>query len=263
MNLPDLNQLEKIVKPAAQEILVPGFGVAEYTYKDDGSVITAADMEMQHRLEIELKNAWPEFALLGEEMEADEQQAVLNSKQGYWCVDPLDGTSNYATGLPFFAVSIALVINCEVVLGFIYDPLRDEVFAAIKSQGATLNGKLLMGVTQPTPSNRVIAEIDMKRLPKELAVRLVTEEPFSSQRNIGSSALDWCWLAANRYNVYLHGGQKLWDYAAGSRILAEAGGTSISLDGDSVFRGKLEIRSALASLDINLFEKWRKWVGIT
>jgi len=262
MTLPDLKQLEALVKPAAQEILIPGFGKYSYSYKSDGSIITAADKAMQKRLEEQLVKAWPNYAILGEEMTEHEQRAAMTNEAGYWCIDPLDGTNNYATGMPFFAVSIALIINNQQTLGFIYDPLRDEVFTAIKGEGAALNGKMLKCTPNKTEIKRVIAEIDMKRLPKALAVRLVTEEPFSSQRNIGSSALDWCWLAACRYNVYLHGGQKPWDYAAGNLILHEAGGQSISFDGEPVFRGIYEDRSVLASLDENLFKHWRQWLGV-
>jgi myo-inositol-1(or 4)-monophosphatase len=261
MTLPDLKQLEAIVKPAAQEILVPGFGKIDYEHKADGSIITAADSAMQKRLEQELGKIWPEFAILGEEMTEQEQRAAMANEAGYWCVDPLDGTNNYATGTPFFAVSIALIINKQQILGFIYDPLRNEVFTAVKGEGAALNGELLRHIPNKTEINSVIAEIDLKRLSKELAVRLISETPFSSQRNIGSSALDWCWLAAGRFNIYLHGGQKPWDYAAGNLILHEAGGQSVSHDGEPVFRGEYEDRSVLASLDDSLFEYWRQWIG--
>lgn len=262
MTLPDLEQLEAIVKPAAQEILIPGFGKHSFSYKADGSIITAADRAMQNRLEQELVKAWPAFAILGEEMKEDEQRKAMTNAAGYWCIDPLDGTNNYATGTPFFAVSIALIINNQQALAMIYDPLREEVFTAIRDEGAALNGRLLNCVPNKTDVESTIAEIDLKRLSKELAIRLVTEEPFSSQRNIGSSALDWCWLAASRYNVYLHGGQKPWDYAAGNLILHEAGGQSIAHDGEPVFRGKYEDRSVLASLDDDIFIHWKHWLGI-
>lgn len=262
MTLPDLEQLEAIVKPAAQEILIPGFGKHNYTYKADGSILTTADVAMQERLQDELGKRWPHYAFLGEEMTEEEQRSAMNNEAGYWCIDPLDGTNNYATGMPFFAVSIALIIDGRQLLGLIYDPLRDEVFTAIKGEGARLNGEILKGMPNKTDIKSIIAEIDLKRLPKELSVRLVNEEPFSSQRNIGSSALDWCWLAACRYNVYLHGGQKPWDYAAGNLILHEAGGHSISHDGEPVFRGKYEDRSVLASLDEDLFNHWEQWLGI-
>jgi len=263
MLFPDIEKLKLLVKAAANEILLKDFGHSEFEYKDDGSVVTPADLAMQDRLEKELKQHWPQYGILGEEMSEPEQLAVIDTGEGYWCIDPLDGTSNYAAGLPFFAVSIALIVNCQQQLGMIYDPVRDEMFTAIKEQGAFLNGESIdpskMKFTQNKP---VVAEIDLKRLPEELVVRLVTERIFASQRNIGSSAIDWCWMAAGRFDIYLHGGQKLWDYAAGSLIFAEAGGRSVSLDDEQVFRGQLEVRSVLACYDEKLFKYWYEWIGI-
>ena len=272
MSLPDLEKLKLLVKVAAKEELLKDFGHSEYEYKDDGSVVTPADRAMQNRLEKELKHHWPMYDILGEEMMEDEQLAVINKAEknkdwGYWCIDPLDGTNNYVAGLPFFAVSIALIIDNQQQLGLIYDPVRDEMFTAIKNQGAYLNDQRIgpldayskMKFTENKP---VVAEIDLKRLPEKLAVKLVTESIFASQRNIGSSALDWCWMSAGRFDIYLHGGQKLWDYAAGSLIFHEAGGHSISLDNDEVFRGQLEIRSVLACFDKSLFNYWYQWIGI-
>jgi myo-inositol-1(or 4)-monophosphatase len=260
--LPDIKLIEEIVVAAAHDILLPGFGHSEYQYKPDGSVITPADVSMQARLQAELAEKWPAYAMLGEEMSETQQRAAIAETTGYWCIDPLDGTNNFASGMPFFAVSIALVIDGQQQIGLIYDPMRNETFSAIRNGGAFLNGNVMRVPDSKAYVENVIAEIDMKRLPKALAVRLVTEEPFSSQRNIGSSALDWCWLAAGRYNVYLHGGQMMWDYAAGSLIFQEAGGYSKSLDGEPVFRGALEVRSALASTDAGLFDYWERWIGI-
>ncbi len=261
--LPDIEKLKSLVKVAAQEVLLKDFGHSEFEYKSDGSVVTPADLAMQDRLENELKQQWPEYGILGEEMTETQQQAVIEAGNGYWCIDPLDGTSNYAAGLPFFAVSIGLIIDGRQNLGLIYDPVRDEMFTAIKGQGAYLNGERIdhdaMKFSEDKP---IVAEIDLKRLPEKLAVKLVTESIFASQRNIGSSAIDWCWMAAGRFDIYLHGGQKLWDYAAGSLIFKEAGGYSVSLDNDEVFRGQLEDRSVLACYDKNLFAYWYDWIGI-
>lgn len=271
----DLEQLKSLVKIAAQEELLSEFGHSTFVYKDDGSVVTPADLAMQNRLEKELKQIWPQYEMLGEEMTEAEQRLVIendetNKSQGYWCIDPLDGTSNFAAGLPFFAVSIGLIINKQQQLGLIYDPIRDEMFTAIKGQGAYLNDVSLshsgFSIDETSTDGKlartkhIVAEIDMKRLSEELAIKLVTEHSHISQRNIGSSAIDWCWMAAGRFNLYLHGGQKLWDYAAGSLIFSEAGGHSISLDDQSVFRGELEVRSALASLDKDIFDYWYEWV---
>jgi myo-inositol-1(or 4)-monophosphatase len=263
MLFPDLEKLKSLVKIAAQEELLKDFGHSEVEYKDDGSVVTPADIAMQNRLEKELKHHWPMYNILGEEMTEDDQLAVINSGEGYWCIDPLDGTSNYAAGLPFFAVSIALIVNQQQQLGLIYDPVRDEMFSAIKGQGACLNDSpVKQSLLKFTRNKPIVAEIDLKRLPENLAVKLVTESIFASQRNIGSSALDWCWMSAGRFDIYLHGGQKLWDYAAGSLIFSEAGGLSISLDNEDVFRGQLEIRSVLACFDKKLFDYWYQWIGI-
>ncbi len=263
MLLPDIEKLKSLVKAAADDVLLKDFGHSEFEYKSDGSVVTPADLAMQDRLEKELKQQWPEYDILGEEMSEEQQLAVINARGAYWCIDPLDGTSNYAAGLPFFAVSIGLIIDEQQQLGLIYDPVRDEMFTAIKGQGAYLNDCLInhneMKFTEDKP---VVAEIDLKRLPEALAVKLVTESIFASQRNIGSSAIDWCWMAAGRFDVYLHGGQKLWDYAAGSLIFSEAGGLSVSLDNENVFRGQLEVRSVLACYDKNLFDYWYDWIGI-
>lgn len=268
MLLPDIEKLKSLVKAAAEEVLLKDFGHSGFEYKDDGSVVTPADIAMQDRLEKELKRQWPKFDILGEEMTNAEQQAVIdndlsNTGEGYWCIDPLDGTSNYAAGLPFFSVSIALIIKQQQQLGLIYDPVRDEMFTAIKDQGAYLNGQRIEHSQMKFTDNKpVVAVIDLKRLPKKLAVKLVTESIFASQRNLGSSALDWCWMAAGRFDIYLHGGQKQWDYAAGSLIFKEAGGHSITLDNEEVFRGQLEIRSVLACYDTKLFKYWYDWIGI-
>jgi myo-inositol-1(or 4)-monophosphatase len=268
MSFSDIEKLKSLVKVAAKEELLKDFGHSTFEYKDDGSVITPADLAMQNRLEIELKQHWPMYSILGEEMTDEAQLAVIamaaaNKTQGYWCIDPLDGTSNYVAGVPFFAVSIALIIDNQQQLGLIYDPVRDEMFTALKGQGAHLNDQLLDASQMKFTENKpIVAEIDLKRLPEKLTVKLVTERLFASQRNIGSSAIDWCWMAAGRFDIYLHGGQKMWDYAAGSLIFSEAGGRSISLDNNDVFRGQLEVRSVLACYDEKLFDDWYQWIGI-
>ena len=268
MIFPDIEKLKLLVKVAAKEELLKDFGHSDFEYKEDGSVITPADLAMQNRLEDELKLHWPMYGILGEEMSEQQQLAVIQDSatgksSGYWCIDPLDGTSNYAVGLPFFAVSIALIVDGQQQVGLIYDPVRDEMFTAITGQGAYLNDNRIDHTQIKSTDNKpVVAEIDLKRLPKSLAVKLVSESIFASQRNLGSSAIDWCWMAAGRFDVYLHGGQKMWDYAAGSLIFKEAGGQSISLDNDEVFRGRLEVRSVLACHDANLFDYWYQWIGI-
>ena len=182
MPFPDLEKLKSLIKVAAQEELLKNFGFSEFEFKADGSVVTPADLAMQNRLERELKQHWPMYDILGEEMPDEAQLAVidkaLKSKtKGYWCIDPLDGTNNYASGLPFFAVSVALIIDNQQQLGLIYDPVRDEMFSAIKGQGAYVNNQLIDPSQMKFAKNKpIVAEIDLKRLPEKLTVKLVQKE---------------------------------------------------------------------------------------
>jgi len=255
-----LNALTQIVKIAAREELLPRFGESERQFKRDGSIVTEADMAMQCRLLDDLTNLTPHYRLLAEEMPEDEQLAlVATSDRGLWCLDPLDGTSNFASGIPFFTVSLGLLIDRRPALGLVYDPLRDECFTAERGRGAWLNGQPLRCHTAGLPLHRSMAVIDFKRL-GNLSGILAIKPPYSSQRNFGSVALEWCWLAANRYQLYLHGRQKLWDYAAGALILAEAGGQAETLQGDPIFSHDLQPRSAVAACDAQLFAQWKGWL---
>lgn len=255
-------KLEQIVKSAAQEELLPRLRKVKRSHKADGSIITEADVAMQERIAGELTAQWPDIALLSEEMPADEQQHLLAGGQPLWILDPLDGTSNFAAGVPFFSVSLALLAEGQVSLGIVYDPLRDECFSAQQGRGAFLNGTALHSAECGLTLKQAMALIDFKRLPTDLATRLVTEMPYASQRSFGSVALDWCWIAAGRCHIYLHGRQNIWDYAAGYLILHEAGGLSTSLSGDDVLVSAVTPRSAVAALDHNLYDEWRSWLGI-
>ena len=250
-------ELEQIIRKAAQQELLPRFHHVAHNLKSDGSIVTEADLAMQQRMIDELQQRWPQIPLLGEEMSAEQQQQLLdNSEEGLWLLDPLDGTSNYAAGIPYFCVSLALMRKGEVVLAIIYDPLRDESFSAEKGEGAWLNGEPLHAPRATRPLKQGIALIDLKRLTPDLAAKVASQPPYSSQRNLGSGALDWCYVATGRVDVYLHGGQKLWDYAAGQLILAEAGGYTSTLEGESVLVNALTPRSVVAAADEENFNQW-------
>jgi len=253
--------IRRLVSVAAREELVERFAAGSARLKSDGSVVTEADHRMQAAIRAGLARLHPEFAFLGEEMSAADQAGVLERPgAGFWCLDPLDGTSNFAAGIPFFSVSLALVGAGGPSFGLVYDPVRDECFWAQRGQGAWLDG----GALQPAaagPLDRAIACVDFKRLEPGLAAALVRGFPCRSQRNFGSCALEWCWLAAGRVQTYLHGGQKLWDYAAGSLVLAEAGGVARTLTGDSVFRPLLAPRSVVAASTPELYESWQGWIA--
>ena len=259
----DIERLKKIIIRAAEQELLPRFTSSERDEKLDGSVVTEADTVMQARLRDEFAEHWPDFPLLGEEMdEATQRDLLQGDGEGLWCVDPLDGTSNFAAGLPFFSVSVALLKKGQVVLGVVYDPVRRECFWAAPGQGAWCNHTRLNAQRLRLSLSQTVALIDFKRLDAVLARRLAERPPYSSQRSFGSVALDWCWLAAGRGHLYLHGKQRIWDYAAGSLILAEAGGHAVTLSGESVYRDDIAPRSAVAALDETLFQDWCAWLTV-
>jgi myo-inositol-1(or 4)-monophosphatase len=255
---PDLRVLEDLIRQVSKEELMPRFLESSATIKADGSLVTEADLAVQARLTTELSRLHPEALLLGEEMDIDRQTALAG--QGgidVWCLDPLDGTNNFASGFPCFCISLALLREGQPQLGIVYDPTRDECFSAQKGVGATLNGRPLLSRTVKTPLRRAIAMIDFKRLPKALARGMAERPPVSSWRYLGAGALEWCWLAAGRFDAYLHGGQKLWDFAAGALILEETGGCLETLDGGVLFEPGVLAQSVVAAPDPEFFALWR------
>ena len=256
----NLEILGEIITSAAREELLPRFAKVVREHKADGSFLTEADLAVQERIAAQLKELSPEILFLGEEMTAPQQEALLNSDQAVWCLDPLDGTSNFAAGIPYFSVSLALIEKGEVILGVVYDPTRDELFTAYRDKGALLNGEPLHVIDSGLVLKHATALIDYKRLAPEMATRLVSEIPYASQRSFGSVALDWCWLAASRCHVYLHGRSNIWDYAAGNLVFNEAGGYSCTLQGEPVFVNALTPRSSVGAIDQHLFSAWTEWL---
>ena len=258
-----LNAVIDAVKEVAKHEIIPRYLKVQGHYKSDGSLCTGADIAAQEALIGKLQEIYP-GKIVSEEMSVAQNNDQWSSGDGgLWCIDPIDGTTNFVNGIPYFAVSVALM-NCgRSVLGVVYDPIADEMFSAEKGKGAFLNkAKLPVKEYTPTAFEGAIASVDLKRLNKKLAARISTTPPYSSQRNFGASALDWCFTAAGRFDLSLHGGQNLWDYAAGSLILEEAGGRMCGLDLDDFWKQPLWERSVIAALDPNLFLQWRNWVRI-
>lgn len=260
----DLTRVAALVEQVAEEEVTPRFARVRSRRKADGSLVTEADIAVQSRLIAELESRWPGIPLLGEEMEPRRQRAVLDRAHTFWCLDPLDGTTNFSAGLPFFALSLALIREREAVAGIVYDPQRRECFRAERGGGAWLNDAPLAIRHAPEHLRDCISLIDTKRLPPELIQRLATGAPFRSQRSLGAVALEWCWMAAGRCHLYLHGRQNLWDYAAGSLILAEAGGVACLADRPRGVCGRrldLGERAGIGAVSRPLFDAWREFIA--
>lgn len=238
--------LRDAVRCHVQPVLAGEAAIAA-RHKAAGGLVTQVDHAVQEQVRAELARAFPGVGFLGEEMAAEEQRRALEADtgNGLWCLDPLDGTSNFASGVPIFGLSLALIQSGRPRLGVVLDPSRDEVFYAARGGGAYCNGHPL-AVRRACRLADCVGVLDFKRLPRQLAVRLGSEQPFHSQRNFGSSVLEWCWLAAGRVDFYLHGGQNLWDFAAGALIAQEAGATVSTLEGGPLFAGDILRRSVLA-----------------
>jgi myo-inositol-1(or 4)-monophosphatase len=254
--------LLEALRSAGREELLPRFqGRLAVSEKADGSLVTSADHAVDKRLRGVLNQLFPGTPVLSEEQPRDAQQAALDGAGPCWLLDPLDGTTNFAGGLPFFAISLALIDTGGVAYGATYDPVRDELFSAARGAGLHLNGEVPACRQQHRGGlSGCTALVDYKRLPHRLAVALVSEPPFRSQRNLGACALEWAWLAAGRADLYLHGGQALWDSAAGTLMLTEAGGRMSSLGREPVFRRSLQKPSAVAARSPKLQEAWLNWL---
>lgn len=255
-----LQAVTAAVREVAVKEVMPRFLKVAYERKADGSLFTSADLAAQDALTRKLSAIDP-CPVVAEEMSRERQmEQWLAGDGGVWCVDPIDGTSNFANGLPYFAISVALMSKGRTVLGVIFDPVADEMFCAEQGKGAFLNDARLPIKQRAPPLAGAMAGVDLKRLPRDLAQRIASRPPYFSQRNFGASTLEWCYTAAGRFDVYVHGGQKLWDYAAGSLILQEAGGSLCTLEHDDFWASALWQRSVIAAGSPELFEAWKNWL---
>lgn len=248
------------VKEVGQQVIMSHYLQVSRQCKADGSLLTEVDLAAQAALRVRLRAIAP-CPMLGEEMTRPEQEAIWHEgASGLWCVDPIDGTTNFVNGIPFFAVSVAYMEGGRSVKGLVYNPATDEAFYGEKGRGAWLNGVPLPLRPAANTLKHCVAGVDFKRIPKPLSDRLASHPPYYSQRNFGSSALEWCYVAAGRLDVHLHGGQFLWDYAAGRLILEEAGGMLCTLTHDDFDADDLWRRSVICSITPVLQEQWRDWI---
>jgi myo-inositol-1(or 4)-monophosphatase len=181
-NVADLDSLAALLREVARDEIMPRFRHTGASAKADGSLVTDADLAVQKRLLALLDESYPEIPLLGEEMTADRQQQLVgDGNQVFWCLDPLDGTSNYTCGFPGFAISLALIRGGRAQMAVILDPVRDECFTAISGGGAFLNAQRIAPFAPGERLSDCLAMVDCKRLPPERIARLFSADSFRSQ----------------------------------------------------------------------------------
>jgi len=255
MNQPTIPAIASILEAAGRDILMPAFAQRDKANNDksDGSVVTETDLACQQHIQTQLARSWPDIDFLGEEMSAEEQTACLQRGGRFWCLDPLDGTTNFVASFPAFALSLALVENKRPALACIVDPVRGETFTATAGQGAHLNGSA-MRAKSVSKLAEAVGFVDFKRLDANRRGLLATPGLYRSQRNIGSCALEWAWLAAGRAQFIVHGGEKIWDFAAGGLLAIEAGCILTDFKEDSVLDNMQPVSPILATASVELHE---------
>ena len=223
-----LGNVISIAEEMGEKILLRrNVSVGNKTTKED--YVTSTDTEIEACLRKSLPALLPGSAFLGEE--GDE---LPGPSDVYWVVDPIDGTANYARGIPASVVSIALVRNGEVVLGVVRNPYTRETFHAEKGKGAFLDGKPLH-VSERTLEHCMMSTAwacyrkDLAHYCFEVTDRMYYR--CEDIRRIGTAAYELCLLAKGAVDLYFEIRLSPWDYAAASLVVAEAGGTCVSLDG--------------------------------
>lgn len=232
-------RLETVSEIARQagEILREGYGRAkQIEYKGVIDLVTEFDRRSDAFILAQLRQNFPGEAILSEESGLD-----TTSSDYVWIVDPLDGTTNFTHSFPVFSVSIGLTFQDQPFLGVVYDPVRDELFAAEAGQGATLNGNPLHVSTITSLERAMLTTgfpYDLRTNPDNNFEEFIRfHHKVQAVRHLGSAALDCVWVAAGRLEGYWEAGIKAWDVAAGALIVREAGGKVTTYDNDENFLG--------------------------
>jgi myo-inositol-1(or 4)-monophosphatase len=218
---------------SAGDIILEAQHIQDHVESKQGQAnfVTKYDVEVQDFLYRKLSEVLPEASFMGEEDVAKNQQ--INT--GYcFIIDPIDGTTNFIFDYKHSCISIALMHQGEIILGVVYNPYLKELFSAKKGKGAFLNGRQL--IVKEMALKDGVASIGTSPYYREKAddtfriARLVYDKALDLRRS-GSAALDICYVAAGRIVLYYELLLSPWDYAAGSLILTEAGGSISTMDG--------------------------------
>jgi myo-inositol-1(or 4)-monophosphatase len=199
-------------------------------HKGSINLVTDVDIASEKLIRDAISTFYPRHEILAEEGGLSESGSEYR-----WIVDPLDGTTNYAHGYPVFCVSIALECKGEVVLGVVYDPMRDELFAAERANGATLNNRSI----RVSGTAELMQGLVSTGFPYDIKTSKVTNLDHWSNfamnaqalRRDGAAALDLCYVACGRFDGFWELNLSAWDTAAGALIVAEAGGKVTDFSG--------------------------------
>ncbi len=191
---------------------------------NDSDVVTAADKAAEKVLIDHIREAYPDHSILSEESGADQHAGDYR-----WVIDPLDGTTNFSQGLPLFSVSIGIEHNGETVVGVVFAPYLNELFHAVRGEGAWLNGEPVSVSGKTTLEQSVVATgfpVDKLENPDNNLDNVARVMPLvRGMRRLGSAAIDLCYVAAGFLDGYWELNLHAWDASAGLLIVEEAGGS--------------------------------------
>jgi myo-inositol-1(or 4)-monophosphatase len=197
-------------------------------------LVTEADLASEKLIIERIRSHYPRHAILAEESGDSEANSSSSAAEWKWIIDPLDGTTNYAHGYPCFCVSIGVERLGQLEIGVVYDPMRNEMFAAERGLGATLNERP-MRVSAVAELNRAMLctgfPYDVRERPD--FARDFTNFTMRAQavRRDGSAALDLAYVACGRFDGFWEDGLNPWDIAAGVLLIEEGGGTVTDFEG--------------------------------
>src|SRR5712675_2822546 len=226
------NYLDAAIETALQagKILREEYALPpDIRYKGDVDLVTQADKRSETAIVTRLSGLFPDHTIA-----AEEGTGHVRSPEFLWHVDPLDGTTNFAHKYPCFAVSIALAQNGTVIAGVVYNPIYDELFAAARGEGATLNGKKISVSKIETISTSLLCTgfpVHKRRANPNIHYYYDFTLRSHGVRRDGSAALDLACVAAGRFDGFWEFGLQKWDTAAGLLLVQEAGGTVSDFDG--------------------------------
>ncbi|GAB1047127.1 MAG: inositol-1-monophosphatase [Shewanella algae] len=203
----------------------------EVDAKGVNDFVTSVDKEAEAAIIYQIRKSYPDHSIVGEENGENR-----GTNQDYlWIVDPLDGTNNFVNGVPHFAVSIAMQYKGKTEVAVVYDPVRDELFSAVRGKGAKLNDfRIRVNNVSDLGGSLVATGFPFKaRQHTETYMKLFGEtcSLCADLRRAGSAALDLAYVAAGRVDAFFELGLKPWDIAAGDLIVREAGGTVTDFSG--------------------------------
>ena len=207
------------------------------------------DVQTQDLITDSLLKKFPQHALYGEEGLVGDQTA-----EHQWVVDPLDGTVNYFYGIPHFCTSIALRLQSEIIVGVIYDPIRDEMWTAQKGKAPELNGRPIR-VSERSEIAEAVVSVGLSKTGVTIAAGLPLLQDMVHRarkcRLLGSAALDMAYVACGRFDAYVEQGISLWDIAAGF-ILVETAGGKVDMRPREDMKDKYSIIASNGVIDLGL-----------